>query len=397
MFNDFKFLTFNNTKQKLGKLKDIFDRLSLPFLEERRFDLKNKIALLDTQFVSLKANCDAKWPTTPPGPIEPPTPPEPPVPVDLPDLSVSIISALMWNDSINFTVTVTNIGAASSSATVLNNAIPPVPGTSVSVPALAVGESFITVVPYVFNPIGIPENKTFLSEVNPSRTFLESTYINNSNSSLFTVKTPYPPETLLPDFIISDVSSIIYDDIIPIGGDGYLYHGIYYFYPYGQPRTVKVENYLVTVKNIGTLGAGGYCKVVIIGQYPVIYPSGPGDPIPNLHWVHLQLGATYWEIPFLNPGESTLINTLGWPSNDIIPGFIWMPVPPPHGEGWYPRKIGVNIEANPLIQYNYGHPLYPGYYRVTHESSYINNTVLPINYEIEGAFYQYDNFGGNWY
>jgi hypothetical protein len=112
MFNDFKNLTFKNTKNKLNKLKDIFDRLSLSSLEER---LNNISILLDVEHTKIlnasnitnkhkeddpnfnnpnhnnpnwPDNSNPNWPNppvnprdNPPQPPSPPTyPPEPPPP-----------------------------------------------------------------------------------------------------------------------------------------------------------------------------------------------------------------------------------------------------------------------------------------------------------------------------
>jgi len=53
MFNDFKLLTFDVVKQKILKLKDIFDRLNLSNLEKRLIELENSLFInnnLNLQF-----------------------------------------------------------------------------------------------------------------------------------------------------------------------------------------------------------------------------------------------------------------------------------------------------------------------------------------------------------
>ena len=161
MFNDFKFLSFDATKQKILKLKEIFDRLSLSSLEKRLIELEN--VKLDTDLT-----------------FEPTTAPIIPEPTDLPDLALVSISSTLYTNYINFEITIQNIGTVASTETTLNEIVTTVFSNSVIVPALEPEETFVTNIQHSFNPAGPLVNHTLLAEVNPTHSLIETTYSNNS-------------------------------------------------------------------------------------------------------------------------------------------------------------------------------------------------------------------------
>ena len=208
MFNDFKILSYKNTKQKISKLKDIFDRLNLSALEERLENLLNGKNTLDNKISALKVPSQPGEPGDPgdqgepgepsdlgePGDPRNPPPPLPPPIVNLPDLTILSINTSLQTNYINFKITVKNVGLAISAATTLTELIPELLSNSVGIPSLAPEETFTTNVQYSFDPSGTIETKTFLTEVNPSRSLIESSYSNNSDSVTVEVKRNYIPD-----------------------------------------------------------------------------------------------------------------------------------------------------------------------------------------------------------
>ena len=207
MFNDFKNLSYKNSKQKLSKLKDIFDRLNLSSLEERLTNLSNGKNTLENQISALKIPPQPGEPGDPGNPGEPGDPgnpgepgdprnppPPPPPSSNLPDLTIISINTSLQTNYINFEITIQNIGITASTATTLTELIPELLSNSVIVPSLAPGETFTTNVQYSFDPSGTPETKTILAEVNPSRSLIESSYSNNSDSATVEVKSNYVPD-----------------------------------------------------------------------------------------------------------------------------------------------------------------------------------------------------------
>jgi hypothetical protein len=181
MFNDFKNLTYKTTKQKISKLKDIFDRLNLSSLEERLNTLSNLQESLEIKRAS-KAIITSINPGIPENPS------------DLADLIILSINTSLQPNYINFEITIKNIGTIASSTTLLNEIIPDLLNNTVSVPILESEETFTTNIQFSFDPTGTPVTKTFLTEVNPLRSLLENSYSNNSMSSIVEVKSEYVPD-----------------------------------------------------------------------------------------------------------------------------------------------------------------------------------------------------------
>ena len=173
MFNDFKFLSLDATKQKILRLKDIFDRLNLSSLEKRLIELENVLSVPSLTF-------------------EPTITPIIPEPTDLPDLAIINITSTLYTNYINFEITIQNIGTVVSTETTLNEIVVSVFSNSVIVPALEPEETFVTNVQHFFNPDGLLVNYTLLVEINPNRSLIETTYLNNSGSATVIANQNWP-------------------------------------------------------------------------------------------------------------------------------------------------------------------------------------------------------------
>jgi len=174
MFNDFKKLSFDATKQKISHLKEIFDRLNLSNLEKRLIELENVSSIPNLTFEPISV------PTTPP------------IPTDLPDLVITNISYTTYNGYYKYFVTVQNIGFFSSVASEITIIVSNILNSTQSVKALVPGESVICEVVRSFDPTLINTPATILAEVNPTRALLETSYTNNISSSIVNIKQFYP-------------------------------------------------------------------------------------------------------------------------------------------------------------------------------------------------------------
>lgn len=191
MLNDFKILSFDKVTHKLQRLKDIFNRLTLSPFEDRLKKLSSNFDVINTLVVNLSKEISEKQEENPKWP-EPPTPPEPPEPELLPDLAITSVVPITHDNYIDLIVTVTNVGTVLSPSTYLRTLIPDLMNQDIYVPSLANGESFITRVQQSYDPDGEEKLTTFLTEVNPNRTFDEITYSNNSSSISITIKSQWP-------------------------------------------------------------------------------------------------------------------------------------------------------------------------------------------------------------
>ena len=177
MFNDFKNLNFSTTKQKIRKLKELFDRLRLNDFEERLKRLTLSINHVDKKIIDV-----------------PPPPPPPPPPTTLPDLAITSLIPTVGSNSVSFEITITNNGLGTSSGTMLNGNLYGQTLHSVPVPSLEPSGQFTTNIEFTFDSEGESVIRTFFAEVNPSHNFIEVDYGNNTASTVVTIKEAFIPD-----------------------------------------------------------------------------------------------------------------------------------------------------------------------------------------------------------
>lgn len=196
MLNDFKLLSFDKVTHKLQRLKDIFDRLTLSPFEERLKELSLNFDIIDTLVLNLSNEVSKKqeenpnWPG--PNPLIPPVPP--PTPTLLPDLAIISIVLTVFSYFTNVAITIKNIGTKISPSTTLKMIIPDVIDRNINVPVLEIGDSITINTQHSYDPDGEEMQTTFLTEVNPDRTFTEISYSNNKSSTPMLIKSQWEPD-----------------------------------------------------------------------------------------------------------------------------------------------------------------------------------------------------------
>ena len=179
MFNDFKRFHFGVIKNKLQKLTDIFDRLNLVKLEQRYLNILNSLSELDGKIDKFgdwyrkNVVIPRRYPIITP-PVEP---------TGFPDLEIVSIIPTVYSNHIDFEVTIKNIGTAYSPATTLSSVILDLLTDSIIVPNLLPDTEVVKIVTYLF-PVGEFDvvSKDLTVTVNPSHTFIESDYTNNTST-----------------------------------------------------------------------------------------------------------------------------------------------------------------------------------------------------------------------
>lgn len=191
MFNDFKLLNYSSTKNKIRKIKEILDRLTLENLElELQYNfLLSSIEQLDKRKDGFVPFYPDKKPGGEEGEGE--EEPIPPEEQNLPDLIISQISPTLFTNYVNYAITIRNQGAIASSITTLDAIIPGLLNQNTLIQIIEPGAEYTINVQYSFDPDGDEIPKTFISTVNPTHNFNESNFNNNSNSTQATVKEAY--------------------------------------------------------------------------------------------------------------------------------------------------------------------------------------------------------------
>lgn len=240
MFNDFKLLSFDSTKQKILRLKDIFDRLSLSSLEKRLIELENVLSVPNLTFA----------------PVSVSTPPEP---TDLPDLAVIDISYQLIENYYEFSIAIQNVGLIATPESTVLIFIPDFYSSIKIVPSLDIEErtiikfqrSYDSSKPYVLKYIS--------AEVNPSRILIEKSYLNNIGYSLtsynfypfwpdYNGPVPHWPSYTGPDPVPYYIAYINLLTSFPLPNGGEFDFGEYVFftgtvYNHGVPSSVYLYSH----------------------------------------------------------------------------------------------------------------------------------------------------------
>jgi hypothetical protein len=166
MYNDFKNLNYNQTNHKIQKIRKMVDRLYGDYEYK-----KHLIADLNKQ-LKVEINLPSE--------------------ANLPDLTITNITAIDKGHYFEFTITIKNIGVIAT--TEETNLITTIEGEEVelTVPALDVDETVDRYTSFPYDPDAVDTYSLNVnSEVNEERNIEESDYSNNIKNQVFEIKENY--------------------------------------------------------------------------------------------------------------------------------------------------------------------------------------------------------------
>lgn len=168
MYEDFKFLNFNNTNHKIRKISDLINRLLADYevKKSRINDLEARIIKINTEAI----------PTF--------------VTVDLPDLTISDLTITLYSQYADFRLTVKNIGLIASVACILRVTIED-DIIELNIPALEIDSTAIFWATYSYDPSGSAVDYSVEGFADATNINEELNKDNNKETKFFTGKSSY--------------------------------------------------------------------------------------------------------------------------------------------------------------------------------------------------------------